>query len=110
MLYFCYYQLLYSTLYRDLSKIRKRGGANQWAIYRDGADPNTYVETFVVESWAEHLRQHERLTDADLKIRNKVLIFHIGDKPPIVTHYVAELFPKTKYSILNGRDTNERGK
>jgi len=37
-------------LYRDLSKIRKRGGANQWAIYRDGADPNTYVETFVVES------------------------------------------------------------
>ena len=93
---------------RDLSKIRKRDGAIQWAIYRDGADPNNYVETFVVESWAEHLRQHERLTDADLKILNKVRSFHIGDKPPIVTHYVAEPFPNTKYSIVNGRDTNER--
>ena len=92
---------------RDLSKIRKRDGVIQWAIYLDGADPNTYVETFVVESWAEQLRQHERLTDADLKILNKVLNFHIGDKPPIVTHYVAELFPKTKYSIVSGRDTNQ---
>ena len=54
------------------------------------------------------MRQHERLTDADLKILNKVHSFHIGDKPPIVTHYVAEPFPNTKYSIVNGRDTNER--
>ena len=54
------------------------------------------------------MRQHERLTDADLKILNKVRSFHIGDKPPIVTHYVAEPFPNTKYSIVNGRDTNGR--
>ena len=83
---------------RELSKIRKRDGAIQWAIYRDGTEPNTYVETFVVESWAEHLRQHERLTDADLKILNKVRSFHRGDKLPIVTHYVAEPFP-TKNTV-----------
>ena len=93
---------------RDLSKIRKRDGAIQCAIYKDGTDPNTYVETFIVESWTEHLRQHEHLTDADLKVLNKVRSFHIGYKPPIVTHYVAERFPTTKYSIVNGRDTNER--
>ena len=45
---------------RDLSKIRKRDGAIQWGIYRDSAYPNIFVENFVVESWAEHLRQHER--------------------------------------------------
>ncbi|HET8794623.1 MAG TPA: MFS transporter [Nitrososphaeraceae archaeon] len=93
---------------RELSKIRKRDGAIQWAIYRDGTEPNTYVETFVVESWAEHLRQHERLTDADLKILNKVRSFHRGDKLPIVTHYIAEPFPTKKYNIVKEKDTNER--
>jgi len=91
---------------RDLSKIRKRDGAIQWGVYRDGADPNIFVETFVVESWAEHLRQHERLTAADIEKLDKVRIFHVGDKP--VTHYVAEPFPPTsKYSIRKVKDKKE---
>jgi len=93
---------------RDLSKIRKRDGAIHWGVYRDGKDPNIFVESFVVESWAEHLRQHERLTAADIEIQNKVRRFHVGDKPPVVTHYVAEPFPTTsKYSIEKGRDKKE---
>ncbi|HSF50328.1 MAG TPA: MFS transporter [Nitrososphaeraceae archaeon] len=88
---------------KDLSKIRKRDGAIQWGVYRDGTEPNIFVETFVVESWAEHLRQHERLTAADIEILDKVRSFHIGDKPPVVTHYVAEPLPTTsKYSIVTG--------
>jgi predicted MFS family arabinose efflux permease len=85
---------------KDLSKIRKRDGAIQWGVYRDGTDPHIFIENFVVESWAEHLRQHERLTAADIEILDKVRSFHIGDKPPVVTHYVAEPFPtSSKYNI-----------
>jgi MFS family permease len=94
---------------KDLSKIRKRDGAIQWGVYRDGANPHIFVETFVVESWAEHLRQHQRLTAADIEILDRVRSFHVGDKPPVVTHYVAEPFPTTsKYSSIGkGRDKKE---
>jgi hypothetical protein len=92
---------------KDLSKIRKRDGAIQWGVYRDGTNPHIFIENFVVESWAEHLRQHERLTTADIEILDKVRSFHIGDKPPVVTHYVAEPFPTSKYNIGKGIDKKE---
>ena len=93
---------------KDLSKIRKRDGAIQWGVYRDVTNPRIFIENFVVESWAEHLRQHERLTTADIEILDKVRSFHIGDKPPVVTHYVAEPFPTTsKYRIVKYRDKKE---
>ncbi len=93
---------------KDLSKIRKRDGAIQWGVYRDGTDPHIFIENFVVESWAEHLRQHERLTAADIEILDKVRSFHIGDKPPVVTHYIAEPFPtSSKYNIGKGIDKKE---
>ncbi len=45
---------------------RLRTGASRWTLYRDGERPHTFVETFVVASWEEHLRQHrDRLTGAD---------------------------------------------
>ena len=93
---------------KDLSKIRKRDGAIQWGVYRDGTCPHIFIENFVVESWAEHLLQHERLTAADIEILDKVRSFHIGDKPPVVTHYVAEPFPtSSKYNIGKGIDKKE---
>ena len=46
-------------------RIRRRDGASRWGIYRDTEHPDQYLETFIVPSWAEHLRQHERITRAD---------------------------------------------
>ena len=37
-----------------------------------------YLETFVVESWAEHLRQHERMTVSDRELEAKAFAFHQG--------------------------------
>jgi hypothetical protein len=31
----------------------------------DAADEGRLVETFLLESWLEHLRQHERVTNVD---------------------------------------------
>jgi hypothetical protein len=46
------------------------------------------METFVVESWAEHLRQHERLTVTDRIAEERALAFHVGDEPPLMSHYI----------------------
>lgn len=53
-------------------RIRRRDGAYRWAVYRDLEDPHRYVETFLVDSWAEHLRQHERSTREDQELEEQV--------------------------------------
>ena len=73
---------------RDLSVIRRRDGAVQWGIFHDTADPARFVETWVVESWAEHMRQHERVTVTDRAAEERVQAFHLGENPPVVEHFV----------------------
>jgi len=50
---------------RKYGRVRRRDGASRWGICRDLENPARYLETFVVSSWAEHIRQHDRLTKAD---------------------------------------------
>ncbi len=38
---------------------RRRDGAYAWGVFEDAAEEGRFVETFLVESWLEHLRQHE---------------------------------------------------
>lgn len=72
-----------------LRRIRKRDGALSWALYEDVAAPGLMVESFVVESWLEHLRQHERVTHADVSDQEMVRAFHTATEPPIVRHLIA---------------------
>src|SRR5262249_22934451 len=72
-----------------LRVIRRRDGALRWGLFGDTADPGRYVETFVVASWAEHLRQHERATMADRAVQQRARAFHLGNTPPTVTHLVS---------------------
>jgi predicted MFS family arabinose efflux permease len=53
-------------------RIRRRDGASRWGICRDLETPNRYIETFIVSSWAEHVRQHDRLTRADSHIEERL--------------------------------------
>jgi MFS family permease len=73
------------TAVQKLSRVRRRDGAYRWGIYRDTERPTRYVETFIVETWAEHLRQHERATMADRAIEEDVDRF---DANPKVTHFI----------------------
>jgi hypothetical protein len=41
----------------------------------DPTDPERFLETFVVGSWAEHLRQHEGATMADNDIKERARQF-----------------------------------
>ncbi len=71
---------------RKYERIRRRDGAYQWGVFQDLEIPDRYVETFLVVSWAEHLRQHERLTLADRKIEERVHGCVRGD--PKVRHLI----------------------
>ena len=70
----------------ELGRIRRRDGAYRWGLYGDLERPGVYLETFVVDSWSEHLRQHERLTVADLELTRLTKSFHRGEGPPTVRH------------------------
>ncbi len=73
---------------RALRGSRRRNGAIQWGIFRDLSNDTRLVEYFIVESWAEHMRQHERVTVADREIEKRVRAFHAGPGEPSVEHYI----------------------
>jgi MFS family permease len=70
----------------ELGQIRRRDGAFRWNLYADLERAGIYLETFVVDSWSEHLRQHDRLTVADLEVTKLTRSFHRGERPPAVRH------------------------
>ncbi len=72
----------------DVGQLRRRDGAVSWGLFQDTADPWRWIETFVVESWGEHLRQHARATRADLAIEAAARRYHRGEGLPTVAHFV----------------------
>jgi len=75
---------------RSLKTIRRRDGAIRWNLFHDLTDPGHYIESYIVESWGEHLRQHERITVADREIEKNVFSFHLDGKTPKAMHFLAE--------------------
>jgi MFS family permease len=81
---------------KDSERILRRDGAVRWGLFADPAQPGRYMETFLVESWAEHMRQHARITNDDIAVQEHARSFHVGDSPPVVTHLIAEDFSRLK--------------
>jgi hypothetical protein len=79
----------FTHVMQAVRRIRRRDGAVRWSLFEDASTPGRYLETFVVESWAEHLRQHARATVADREVEAKAWAFLLADGPPKVTHWIA---------------------
>jgi MFS family permease len=67
---------------QEYEHVRRRDGASRWGLYHDTEVPGRYVETFLVRSWAEHLRQHTRLTQADRTLEERVYSL-VRDQPRV---------------------------
>ena len=67
---------------------RRRDGAYEWGLFEDPAQEGRFVETFLTDSWLEHLRAHERVTKADRLLEQIVWRFQIDGQPPKTTHLV----------------------
>lgn len=61
----------------DYQRIRRRDGATRWGIFYDVEIQGVYVENFLVDSLAEHERQHDRFTVADRECEERVLRFAV---------------------------------
>ena len=72
-----------------LSQERRRDGASACGVTEDSSDANHIVEWFVVESWAEHMRQHQRVSHADADVQRELVRYQIDDAPPVVEHLLA---------------------
>jgi MFS family permease len=73
---------------RDARFSRRRTGATAWRVWQDAADPGKILEQFIVASWAEHLRQHERISRRDAGRFAKIRAMTDPGHPVVVTHWL----------------------
>lgn len=79
----------FHRLLAQLQKIRKRDGAYYWELYQDMAQTDRYIECFMVESWLEHLRQHDRVSVSDKTLQEKISTCLLAGSTKAINHYVA---------------------
>lgn len=77
------------TVMETLADERRRDGAYAWGLFEDTAEVGRFLEYFLVESWAEHQRQHERVTRSAADVQARAREFHIDTVEPVVRHLVA---------------------
>jgi MFS family permease/quinol monooxygenase YgiN len=75
---------------RDSRRSRLRQGVVSWNLFRDTTDPSLYIEHFIDETWADHLRRFNRMTTGDVGLRERRLAFHSGGQPPVIKRRIAE--------------------
>jgi predicted MFS family arabinose efflux permease/quinol monooxygenase YgiN len=82
---------------REVRRTRKRDGAMRWSLYQDLSEPDRHVESFLVASWAEHERQHERAMRSDRTAIERVLALQRGEPPRVhhlIGHRLGERWPR----------------
>jgi len=80
----------FRKLMQESRRSRLRHGVLSWELLQDLGDPGRFVEMFEDESWTDHQRRFDRVTAADVALRDRKLAFHIGESPPLVTRSIME--------------------
>jgi MFS family permease/quinol monooxygenase YgiN len=75
---------------QDVREMRRRNGAYFWELFHDSAEPARYLETFMDESWTEHLRQHERVSVSDREIQRRANRFLAEGEMTKSIHWLAD--------------------
>jgi MFS family permease len=64
-------------------QVRGRAGAVDWQLFEDVAHPEGWVETWMMDSWTDHLREAARLSDDDKSVLDRAGAFRsVGVPPP----------------------------
>ena len=87
-------------LVQRLGRSRRRDGAFDWGILQDTTTHGAYMEFFMVETWLDHLRQHERISRQDEVLQLRIRALLAEGTAPVITHYVkpAHQNPNVKQS------------
>jgi hypothetical protein len=84
---------------RLVGRGRRRTGATSWSVYRDADHAHRFLETFVLPTWDEHMRQHLRRTVTDAELQGMVAAYLQEGTAPAASHYVAPPSPSMRLWI-----------
>jgi len=79
----------FRTAMTQLGRNRRRDGAIEWWLFQDTADPSRFVETWVEETWASHLRNHDRVSVAHKELEERVRDLTRKESTITTRHFVA---------------------
>jgi predicted MFS family arabinose efflux permease/quinol monooxygenase YgiN len=79
----------------DIGRNRRRDGALQWWLFQDTADPSRFVETWIEATWAEHLRNHDRVSVAHKELEQRARDLTRSGSTISTSHFIA---PETRPS------------
>ena len=72
----------------DVRIIRLRDGGMRWVLLDDLGKPGHFRESFLVESWSEHMRQVERSTVDDEVVERRARSYLPDGGQPTVRHFL----------------------
>jgi len=72
----------------QLGKARRRDGAWEWNVMENINAPGTFQEFYLVHSWLDHLRQHERISKQDAMIQTVLRNLLVENTSPVITHFI----------------------
>jgi len=75
---------------QQVREMRRRNGAYFWQMFHDSEDPTRFVETFMDESWMEHLRQHERASVSDRDIQRRAKQYLLPGTDTRSSHWLGD--------------------
>lgn len=68
----------------ECRRTRRRDGALKWRIMRDLAEPSKWIERYETPTWLDYIRHHNRLTQHDANLSERILALHAGPALPRV--------------------------
>jgi hypothetical protein len=68
---------------------RRRYGALHWSLFQDTSDPMRFVESWIEDTWADHLRHHERISVADREAEETARKLVKPGSPIEIRHFIA---------------------
>jgi len=78
------------ALMAELRRVRGRAGALEWELYEDVAHPDAWVEVWVMENWADHLREITRLSEADKALMAEAASFQEDASVPAARYLAVD--------------------
>jgi MFS family permease len=67
---------------------RLRDGAYDWGLFEDPSQEGRFVETFLTDSWLDHLHLHQRVTVSDEVLQQEVWKYQLDGSRPRATHLI----------------------
>ncbi|MEL6337231.1 MAG: MFS transporter [Pseudomonadota bacterium] len=78
----------FQALMAQLRAARLRDGGYGWHLFRVAEEEGVLRETFMLPSWADHLRQHDRVTEAERALQAEIAAL-TEEGTTTVRHHIA---------------------